>query len=52
MTLSRKIVACLAVTCGAAILWSAYKEKAMERKLAEAAQEYRVRAERGDAEAQ
>src|SRR5260370_42113148 len=42
-------VTCVAVICGAAILWPVYKEKATERKLAEAA---RLRAEQGDANAQ
>jgi len=42
-------VACVAVICGAAILWTVYKQKATERKLAEAT---KVRAESGDAKAQ
>jgi hypothetical protein len=52
MTSLRKIAAsvtCVAVIGGAAILWPVYKEKATERKLAEAA---RVRAGQGDANAQ
>jgi uncharacterized protein len=52
MTSLRKIAiaaACIAVICGAAILWPVYKHKASERRLAEAA---RVRAEQGDAQAQ
>src|ERR1700683_5476371 len=42
-------VACVAAICGAAIVWPVYKAKAADRKLAAAA---RVRAQRGDAEAQ
>jgi TPR repeat protein len=42
-------VACVAVICGAAILWWVRKERATERKLAEDA---RVRAEQGEAKAQ
>jgi hypothetical protein len=42
-------VACVAVIGGAAILWPAYKEEAMERKLADATRE---RAEQSDAHAQ
>ena len=52
MTSLRKIAAsatCVAVICGAALLWPVYKQKAIERKLAEAA---RVRAEQGDAQGQ
>lgn len=52
MTTLRKIavpVTCVAVICGAAILWPVYKEKATERKLAEAAS---VLAKQGDANAQ
>src|SRR5438128_229016 len=45
-------VTCVAVICGAAILWPVYKKKAIERKLAEAARVDRVRAEQGDAKAQ
>ncbi len=55
MTSLRKIAApvtCVAVICGAAILWPVYKQEVIERKLAEAAKEYRVRAEQGDAQAQ
>ena len=55
MTSLRKIVAlvtCVAVICGAAILWPEYKKKATERKLAVAARVIRVRAERGEADAQ
>src|ERR1039458_7921587 len=43
---------CLAVICVAPMLWSAYKEKVVQRKLAESARQYRVRAEHGDADAQ
>ena len=43
---------CVAVIGGAAILWWAYKERAIERKLAEDARVYRVRAEQGDAKDQ
>jgi len=43
------LVTCVTVICAAAILWPAYKEKATERKLAEAA---RVLAKQGDANAQ
>jgi Sel1 repeat len=52
MTSFRKIAAsvtCVAVICGAAILWSVYKDKAAGRKLVEAA---KVRAEQGEASAQ
>jgi TPR repeat protein len=52
MTTFRQIVvavACVAVICGAAILWPVYKKKATERKLAEAAT---VHARQGDANAQ
>src|SRR5882724_3270144 len=55
MTSLRKIAApvtCVAVICGGAILWPVYKEKATERKLAEAARVIRVRAEQGEADAQ
>jgi TPR repeat protein len=55
MTSLRKIAApvtCLAVVCGAAILWLVYKDKATDRKLAEAARVMRVRAEHGEADAQ
>jgi hypothetical protein len=55
MTSLRKIAAsvtCVAVICAAAILWPVYKQKATERKLAEAARVDRVRAEQGDAKAQ
>src|SRR6266481_3442143 len=45
-------VTCVAVICGAAILWPLHKKKALERKFAEAARDYRARAERGDADAQ
>src|SRR5438132_5977957 len=45
-------VFCVAVICGAAISWRAYKAKANARKLAEAASLYRARAEQGDAKAQ
>src|SRR5438094_640698 len=45
-------VVCVAVICGAAISWRAYKAKANARKLAEAASLYRARAEQGDAKAQ
>src|SRR6266478_856492 len=45
-------VVCVAVICGAAISWRAYKSKANARKLAEAASLYRARAEQGDAKAQ
>src|SRR6266404_3171902 len=45
-------VFCVAVICGAAISWRAYKAKANARKLAEAASLYRARAEQGDATAQ
>src|SRR6266566_3794504 len=46
------VVACVAVICGAAILWPVYKGKATGRKLVEAARVIRVRAEQGDAKAQ
>ena len=55
MTSIRKLAApvtCVAVICGAALLWPAYKKKAIERKQAETARVYRVRAEQGDATAQ
>jgi hypothetical protein len=56
MTSFRKIAAsatCVVVICGAALLlWPVYKQKAIERKLAEAARECRIRAERGDADAE
>jgi hypothetical protein len=55
MTSFRKVAAlvtCVAVICGAAIIWPVYKKKAMERKLAETARVYRVRAGQGDAKAQ
>src|SRR6266702_1426909 len=55
MTSLRKMAApvtCVAVICGAAILWPVYKKRAIERKLAEAARVDRVRAEQGDANAQ
>jgi len=42
----------VAAICGAAILWRVHKAKAIERKLAETARAYRVRAEHGDAKAQ
>jgi TPR repeat protein len=45
-------VTCLAAICGVAILWPVHKKKAIERKLAETASVYRVRAEHGDAKAQ
>src|SRR2546430_1916634 len=45
-------VVCVAVICGAAISWRAYKSKANARKLAAAASLYRARAEQGDAKAQ
>jgi TPR repeat protein len=45
-------VTCVAAICGAAILWRVHKAKAIERKLAETARAYRVRAEHGDAKAQ
>ena len=45
-------ILCLAVICGAAVLWAAYKEKAIQRKLGEDARLYRVRAEQGDKDAQ
>jgi TPR repeat protein len=40
------------VLCGGAILWLVYKEKTTQRKLAEDAREYRVRAEQGNPKAQ
>jgi len=43
---------CLALICGAAFLWPVYKQKASERKLADAARACRVLAEQGDANAQ
>src|SRR6516162_9948174 len=43
---------CLAIICVAPILWSAYKERTTQRKLAESARQCRVRAERGDTDAQ
>src|SRR5438477_7964199 len=52
MTTLRKIavpVTCVAVICGAAILWLVYKERATDRKLGEAAS---VLAKQGDANAQ
>src|SRR5206468_3724764 len=46
-------VLCLAVLCGAAILWRAHKQKAIEqKKLTDEASAYRARAEKGDAGAQ
>jgi len=45
-------VTCVAVICGAALLWPVYQEEALERKPAEAARVYRARAERGEAKAQ
>src|SRR5437870_13766576 len=46
-------IACVAVICGAAILWRVQRGKAVERKkLAEAASLSRTRAEQGDARAQ
>ena len=42
----------LAVICGAAILWLGYREKAQQRKLAEAARLCRAGAGHGDAHAQ
>ena len=46
------VVTCVAVIGGAAILWRVYKEKATERKLAEEVRVIRVRAEKGEADAQ
>jgi TPR repeat protein len=46
------VVTCVVAICGAAILWRVYKEKATERKLAEAVRVIRVRAEKGEADAQ
>jgi hypothetical protein len=43
---------CLALICVVPVLWSAYKEKVVQRKLADSARQYRVRAEHGDADAQ
>ena len=43
---------CLAVICVAPVLWSAYKERTIQRKLAESGRQCRVRAERGDTDAQ
>src|SRR6266699_6558525 len=45
-------IACVAVICGAAILWSLHKEKAVEGKLAEDVTVCRVGAKQGDARAQ
>src|SRR2546429_2366330 len=46
-------IACVAVICGAAILWRVQRGKAVERKkLAEAASLSRTRAEQGDVRAQ
>ena len=55
MTSLRRIATaatCVAVIGGAAIVWWVYKEKAIERKLAEDARVGRVSAEQGDAKAQ
>src|SRR6266404_6354279 len=55
MTGRRKIagfVICVAAIWGAVVLWQGYKHRVNERKLAEAARADRVRAERGDAQAQ
>jgi len=55
MTSFRKIavpVTCVIAICGVALLWPVYKQKSIERKLAEAAKECRVRAEQGDADSQ
>jgi uncharacterized protein len=47
------LVACVAVICGAAVLWWVYKGKAIERKkLVEAVCAYHARAEKRDAEPQ
>ena len=43
---------CGTVICGAAILWYVYKEKTIQRKLAEEARVSRVSAEQGDPKAQ
>lgn len=43
---------CIALICGAAILWPVYQRKVAERKLAGAAVEMRVHAEQGEAKAQ
>ena len=43
---------CIAVIGGGVILWPVYKKNAMDRKLAEAAREYLVRALQGDAKAE
>jgi len=45
-------LACVAVVCGAALAWQMYRENADERKLAEEARIWRVRAEQGDVEAE
>ena len=45
-------VTCVALISAAAILWPVYQKRATERKLVEAAREYRVRAEHGEATAQ
>jgi TPR repeat protein len=43
---------CVALFCGAAISWHFIKARVTERKLAEAAKAFRLRAEQGDANAQ
>jgi TPR repeat protein len=45
-------VTCVAVIGGAAILWSIHKENVLERKFAETARTYHIRADQGDADAQ
>lgn len=43
---------CVAVLCGAGVLWRAYSKKATERRLAATVQAVRVRAEQGEVKAQ
>lgn len=45
-------VSCVAVICGAAIIWQVYRSKANELKLAEDTRVCRAGAEQGDARAQ
>ncbi len=45
-------VICVVAICGTAIVWHVYKQKKIERKLAEEARAFRVRAEQGDAKAE
>jgi len=46
------LATCAAVLCGAGVLWHTYKERLIQRKLAEDVRVSRLRAEQGDANAQ